>query len=87
MTNVRNVANDWVEYDDRKRKMGAPILNFDPHAGWEVNYLADKLQMHYPELDREAIKIAVYTYSRYASPPYYRDSMIKWILKRLQVPV
>ncbi len=76
---------DWSEYDERKVKVTKSLKDFNPHSGWEVNFLVNKIVGAHPEVDPMTVKIAIYTYSQSMKPPYWREQIVEWIEKRVGI--
>ncbi len=77
------INGDWSDYDSRKLKFTRNVGSFDPHAGWEVTYLVNKITSCYQDVDPNAVKTAIYSFSQSNKPPYWRTQLVEWITKRL----
>jgi hypothetical protein len=53
------LADDWSDYDDRKKRGGNDRNNFSCQESWEREYLVKKIRKAYPQYSEERIKEAI----------------------------
>jgi hypothetical protein len=72
---IKILADDWSDYDERKRGYGN-VTYLDCTIEWEADYLAQKVVKVYPEYKLEVIKNVIASCCRNLPVPYKRIAFV-----------
>jgi len=74
------LLEEWTAYDNRKMKEERDKSKFACSERWEVEYLSDKLQKHYPLKTRQAIMQAITHCCSKISAPHARERFVECVV-------
>jgi hypothetical protein len=73
---------DWSDYDNKKKKK-EDRLYFSCEESWEVEYLVEKLQPHYPKKSETDIRNAIKSCCTTVSSPRPREKFVDCVTSKL----
>jgi hypothetical protein len=78
------LAEDWSDYDDRKKRGGSDRINFSCEESWEREYLVQKIRKTYPQYSEERIKDAIQKCCETTPAPRPRPGFVECVMRRLR---
>lgn len=83
---LKQVMEDWSEYDAYKEQAGRAPQQFLTEDEWEVSFLINKIRASYPAAgDEQVLQGAVAACGRMISMPRQRLLLVQCVLKRLDL--
>jgi len=82
MSTKKILSEDWEDYDNLKKKKEDRYF-FSCEEPWEVNYLIDKINKHYPEVDRSKVRKAIEECCKTVPGNKPREKFVACVLGRL----
>jgi hypothetical protein len=76
------LAEDWSEYDNKKKK-GVDAHFFACTEAWEVDYLVKKIRNGHPEYSELSIRNAIASCCKSLGAPHPRDKFVECVFSKL----
>ncbi|HEV7621847.1 MAG TPA: hypothetical protein VGO09_08945 [Flavisolibacter sp.] len=77
------LREDWSDYDNKKIRDNRDRSYFACEEKWEVDYLVNKLNKHYPYKTTEAVRAAITSCCSELKTPRTRQAFVECVTKKL----
>lgn len=76
-------SSKWRHYDEYKHSRAQDPLNFLPDEAFEVDFLTQLLEVHYPQYTEMAIRLSIHHVRRTIYAGCRRNLFVKLVIDRL----